>query len=313
MPQNTLKNAPYLRAKETSSLMAWKKTAALLPLVATAVIFYRLPGILLISTTVISALLAERISRFYLRAKPSFQDGNSVLTGLIVALVVPAGLPLWIAALGAFIAVAIGSEVLGGPGHSPLPPAITGYLFLLVSFPLAMRHSLEPGFLEPAAMPLVWLKEGALDALPGWGEILARPIAGPIGTVFFPALLISAAILISQRLIFWEMPFLYLAAAGLAAFGFGEDPILVLFLGLPIFAAFFIIPESLTAPHHRHSVRFFALFAGVLTTVLRHVSFAFDPALSAIFLCSFLASWLDEAGRPEPRKPRQISGAEKPA
>ena len=306
--QSTPKAAPYLRAKETSIFMTWKKTAALLPLVLAAVVFYRLPAILLLSTAVASALLAELFCRFLFQAKPALADGNSVLTGLLVAFVVPAGLPLWSVAVGAFFAVALGSEAFGGSGHSPVPAVAAGYLFMLVSFPLAMRHSLAPGSLQPDAMPLVWMKEGALDNLPGWVDMLMGRVSGSLGTVFFPAVLLSAVMLLSQRIIFWEMPFLYLAAVGLTAFGFGEDPFLAMFLGTPFFAAFFIVPDSLTAPHHRHGVRFFSLFAGALTVVFRHTSFAFDPALTAIFLCSFLSSWLDEAGRPEQRKPQVFAG-----
>lgn len=293
-------NAPHLRSRETSAGLFWKRCAALAFPAAAALFFYGTAALLILACSAAAALLTERVTGFFLKTAAPFQGSHALLSGLTLALMLPPGIPAWMAALGVVFAVVFARDAFGGTGHTAVPPVLAGYLFLWVSFPLAMRQALEPGSLEAAAFPLAWVKEGAAG-LPGFPELLTGSHSGALGTVFFPALLAAGIFLILQRLIAWEIPFLFLGASALTAFGFGEDPLWVLAAGFAGFAAFFLVPETLTAPHHRHGARFFALLAGFLGTALRHVTDAFDPVPAAVMLVSFLSPWLEETGRPEPR------------
>jgi len=301
--------APYVRIRETAAKRSWLKAAALLPLLSAGLFFYGIPALLLTAASVTAALLTEVLMRVFLKTKTSPANGDAFLLGLTLALWLPAGLPVWMAVLGSCLAVALGRDAFGGPGQYPLPPVVTAYLLLWVSFPLSMRHVLEPGTFEASAFPLVWVKENLSSSLPEFSAFVFAPVSGAAGTVFFPAVLAGGLILLYQRLIVWETPFLFLAAAALTAFAFGEDPAAVLVLGSSVFAAFFLVPDGVSAPHHRHGLRFFALLTGFLSVALRQITFAFDPVPAALLLVSFLAPWLDESGRPQIRKADIHAGA----
>lgn len=303
--------APYLKSKDTAAKRTWRKALGLFPLVLAGLFFYGMPALVLMTASVGAALLSEVLMRFFLGKKASLEDGEAFVIGLTLCLLLPAGLPGWMAALGAFVAVALAREAFGGSGNHPLAPVVAGYLFLWVTFPLAMRQVLEPGTLEAAAFPMAWMEEGLGDVLAGASLGVMGPVPGAVGTVFFPAVLAGGLIVLYQRLISWEAPLLFLAAAALTAFAFGENPAEVLFLGTSVFAAFFLVPDGAGSPHHCHGLRFFALLAGFLSVFLRQVTFAFDPALAALFLVSFLSPWLDESGRPQIRKAQTPPGAVK--
>lgn len=301
--------APYLRNRETAAKRNWLKAAALFPLLSAGLFFYGIPALLMTGVSVIAALLTEVLMRFLLKTKTSPANGDAFLIGLTLALWLPAGLPVWMAALGSCLAVALGRDAFGGPGQYPLSPVVTAYLFLWVSFPLSMCHVLEPGTFEASAFPLVWMKENPSSPLPEFSALVFAPVSGAAGTAFFPAVLAGGLILLYKRLILWEMPCLFLAAAALTAFAFGENPAAVLVLGSSVFAAFFLVPDGVSAPHHRHGIRFFALLTGFLSVALRQITFAFDPVAAALLLVSFLAPWLDESGRPQIRKADIPGGA----
>lgn len=301
--------APYLRIRETAAKRNWLKAAALLPLLSAGVFFYGIPALLLTAVSVTTALLTEILMRFFLKTGTSSGNGDAFVIGLTFALLLPASLPVWMTALGSFTAVALGRDAFGGPGQYPLPPVVTAYLFLWVSFPLSMRHVLEPGTFEAAAFPLAWVKENLSGSLPEFSTFVFAPVSGAVGTAFFPAVLAGGLILLYKRLILWEIPFLFLGAAALTAFAFGEDPAAVLALGSSVFAAFFLVPDGVSAPHHRHGLRFFALLTGFMSVVFRQITFAFDPVPAALLLISFLAPWLDESGRPQIRKAAVSAGA----
>ena len=82
-------------------------------------------------------------------------DGSAALTGLLLALTLPPGLPLWMAVLGAAVAIAIGKHAFGGSGANPFNPAFVGRAFLLASFAAPMSTWPLPFDGVTGATPLV--------------------------------------------------------------------------------------------------------------------------------------------------------------
>ena len=81
--------------------------------------------------------LSEWLFRLALRSSPtSVGDLSAVVTGLLLALVLPPSTPLWmVAILGAVMAIVVAKEFFGGLGQNPFNPALIGRAFLLMSFP----------------------------------------------------------------------------------------------------------------------------------------------------------------------------------
>lgn len=81
-------------------------------------------------------------------------DGSAALTGLFLALTLPAYVPWWMPFIGCIVAIVISKQVYGGLGHNPFNPALAARVVLLISFPLNMTAWIIPMHIQ-AGMPPV--------------------------------------------------------------------------------------------------------------------------------------------------------------
>lgn len=129
------------------------------PAILAAIYFFRTNAALLILTCVFSCMLTEWIC-CKLRSKPSsIGDLSAVVTGLILAMSLPAAMPLSYAAIGCVFTIAIAKMVFGGLGSNPFNPAMIGRVFLTACFGMSMTTWVMPANLNPD-MP----KIGSQDA-----------------------------------------------------------------------------------------------------------------------------------------------------
>ena len=70
--------------------------------------------------------------------KPSISDGSAILTAVLLAISIPSIAPWWIVVVGVAFAIIFGKQLYGGLGNNPFNPAMLGYAFLLISYPLQM-------------------------------------------------------------------------------------------------------------------------------------------------------------------------------
>jgi electron transport complex protein RnfD len=75
---------------------------------------------------------------------PAISDYSAVVTALLFALTVPPTLPWWLTLLGILFAIVIVKQLYGGIGYNPFNPAMAGYVFLLISYPVATTSWLPP-------------------------------------------------------------------------------------------------------------------------------------------------------------------------
>lgn len=79
---------------------------------------------------------------------PAISDYSAVVTALLFALTVPPTLPWWLTLLGILFAIVIVKQLYGGIGYNPFNPAMAGYVFLLISYPVATTTWLPPNLPE---------------------------------------------------------------------------------------------------------------------------------------------------------------------
>jgi electron transport complex protein RnfD len=71
-------------------------------------------------------------------------DGSALVTAALLSFALPPLVPFWIPALGSAIAITLAKQLYGGLGKNPFNPAMVGYVFLLVSFPVEMTQWIPP-------------------------------------------------------------------------------------------------------------------------------------------------------------------------
>ena len=193
--------SPHLHTKTSTKSLMRDVVIALLPAVLVSVLFYGWSELLILGVSVASCVLLEYLITKYLLKKPcTICDYSAVVTGVLLALNLPATTPWWVVFIGAVVAVGVAKMTFGGLGQNLFNPAIVGRVFLLISFPTYMTDWTRPqGFIGggldalSGATPLGLAKEGGVAAIESldYMDMLFYNIGGSAGELSAIALIIG--------------------------------------------------------------------------------------------------------------------------
>lgn len=227
---------------------------------------------------------------------PALADGSALVSAVLLAVALPPHAPWWLPVIAATVAIGIGKQAFGGVGRNLFNPAMVGYAFVLLSFPLQMTQwpGQASGFLDSLQLAFTghgqidaWAQPTVLDGLrhnrsltveelfaqhPGFGSIGGRDSEW-INLAF----LLGGLFLLQRKVISWHAPAGLLAGLFLFSLlcwnGSGSDsngsPLLHLFSGSTMLAAFFIATEPVSGPKAPLARLLFGLGAGVLIYLIR--------------------------------------------
>lgn len=256
---------PHVKDTVTVERVMYSVLIALLPATAVGVYIFGLHVLAVAATSISSALVAEFVA-LRLMGKEFRMDGSAVVTGLILALIIPPGVPLWMPAIGAAVGIGIGKCAFGGLGHNIFNPAIVGRLFLMGSWPELMS---PPKWEAPlstltTATPL---ESGNVSV----SNLFYGNVAGCIGETSALAILIGGAFLILMRYIDWRTPASYIGTVALLMWVLGGDPLFQILAGGLFFGAFFMATDYATSPMTGSGKVIFGIGAGILVVVIRMI------------------------------------------
>ena len=160
---------PHVHADVSSDSLMRDVIIALLPAIVVSVVFYGWSELLVLAVSALSCVLLEyAIARWLMKDLRLFSCSSALVTGLLLAMNLPSTTPWWVVFIGALVAIGVAKMSFGGLGQNVFNPAITGRVFLLVSFPTYMTHWEVPGGLwgtdaVTGATPLGAIKEGLMQ------------------------------------------------------------------------------------------------------------------------------------------------------
>ncbi len=276
----------------------WTVVACLMPPLFLSVFVFGIQTLVITAVSVISCVAVEAITQKGLNRPVTINDGSAVITGILMAYVIPPSAPLWLPILGAIMAIYIGKHLLGGIGYNIFNPALLGRAFLMATFPVAMTAAwLTPldnmalfSFYDEtvdavsSATPLYLLSDGGMDALTEefgsitsiyWNFFLGwRP--GCIGETSTLLILLGGLFLIYKKYITWHSPVAVLASIALLTWIFGGeetlfsgDPILAILSGGAMLGAFFMATDYVTTPMGNTAKLVFGVGVGAITVLIR--------------------------------------------
>jgi len=290
---------PHIRSKTTtSSLMFWV-IVALLPATGFGIFQFGLDAILLISVTVITAVVSEQLFCLITKQKPTIGDFSAIVTGLLLALNLPPTAPLWIGAVGAAFAIIVVKMLFGGLGQNFMNPALGARCFLLISFASKMTDFRLDGV--STATPLAMLRAGeSVDIL----AMAKGTTAGTIGETTVIAILIGAIILVIFNIIDVIIPITYIGVFVICMGLFGGQGFDLQFLcahlcgGGLMLGAFFMATDYVTRPVTKLGQAVYGVLLGVLTAVFRVFGPAPEGVSYAIIIGNLLVPLIDKVTKP---------------
>ena len=279
--------SPHLhRAISTKSIML-DVIIALLPAVIVSALFYGFSELLILAVSVLSCVAVEwAATKFLLKKNSTIGDLSAVVTGLLLAMNLPPTCPWWIVMIGALVAIGVAKMSFGGVGQNVFNPAITGRVFLLISFPQQMTDWTVPeGFLHPGdavsgATLLGRVKEGGIEAVGGldYLQTLFLNIGGSAGEISALALLAGFVYLLVRRVIKpWTTLTIFATVALFSLVFWGispekfTDPLFNLLSGGMILGACFMATDYVTSPMSTKGQIIYAIGVGIISMLIRFI------------------------------------------
>lgn len=261
--------SPHIRGEDSVTKIMWRVVFGLVPAVIAAVYFFGLDAVRLIGVSVVVCVLTEFLIRKWRRLDSTVFDGSAVITGILLAFVVPPTLPTWMMGVGAFLAIFLGKEIFGGLGMNVFNPALASRAILLAAFPVHMTAWVSPDGLS-CATPLGIVKEQLATTMPSYLDLFFGNVGGCLGETSVVAILIGGIFLLWKKVIAWEMPFFFVGAVFVLSFMVGRDPVYEILAGGVMLGAFFMITDMVTSPLTRKGCIVFSLGCALITVAIRN-------------------------------------------
>lgn len=285
---------PHIRSKISTRGIMLDVILALLPATIAGVIIFGLRSLAVIGVCVATAVLSEVLFNLAAKKEQTIGDLSSIVTGLILALNLPATAALWQAAIGSVFAVVVVKCIFGGLGKNLVNPAATARVFMIVAFS-TMTQSAMPVGVDAAsgATPLENIAEGnAVDLM----DLFLGKTGGAIGETCSLALLIGGLYLLVRKVITWHIPVAFIGSVFVFSFlveDFNAATALACVLsGGLILGAIFMATDYVTSPATPLGKIVFGIGAGVITVLIRFWGVYPEGVSFAILLMNILNPYI---------------------
>lgn len=279
-------SSPHVRDHSSTKSIMRDVIIALMPATLVGLYNFGVRALLVILTTCVTCVLAEFVWQKCMKQPVSTGDFSALLTGLLLALNLPATLPLWMCIIGGVFAIIVAKQLFGGLGQNFMNPALAGRCFLMLSFSGSMTSfviqngsALFGGYQATvdavsSATPLMDVKEGALQNVDLLKMFLGTT-TGTIGETSAVALLLGAIYLLARKIIDWRIPVVYILTFVIFNYVYqsvtGDMCPIVYELcgGGLMLGAFYMATDYVTSPITKKGRVVYAVLLGLLTGLFR--------------------------------------------
>ena len=308
--------SPHIRSGDNTRRIMLDVLIALVPTLIAGTVVFGLRALAVCAVSVVAAVAAEWLWRKITRQYGTISDLSAAVTGLLLALTLPASVPYWAAAVGAVFAVVVVKGFFGGLGQNIFNPAAVGMILTRLSFSNTMSYPAIP-----------WGEGTMVDVVTG-GTVLSGTIQGgysslmdvslldlflgrtqgAMGEVCKVLILVGLLYLLLRQAIDWRVTFTYIGAftaliaiAGIAIAGGGivKDFDIWHFIGVEflaggmLFGATFMLTDPVTMPATKPGRYIYALSAASLTVLIRLFASAPEGVGYSILLANLITPVLD--------------------
>ena len=322
----TVSTSPYLHDTATTPKIMYEVLLTLVPVVIAAYYFFGLSVILLIAASVAGGMFTEYVFSPSNQKLKAVKDGSALITGVLLALTLPPGFPLWMAFIGGVVAIGMGKMIWGGLGQNVFNPALVGRAFLQAAFPTAITTwSMPDGgwfSLRGTNAALPFFQAESADAASGatplaemkfdqvfasTQDLLMGNTLGSLGETSGIILLLAGLYLIIRKIINWRIPVSILGTVIiLSALFWWIDPALypspgfMLFSGGLMLGTIYMATDLVTSPITPKGLWWYGIGIGVLVVVIRLWGGLPEGVMYAILLMNAATPLLNRATKIKP-------------
>ncbi len=325
---------PHVKSKRTTRGIMLDVVIALIPCAIMGIVYFGALALMLELVSVVACVACEFV--YFFIANKGFSgkckdaravckrwlrqfDCTSVVTGLILALIVPVSVNWYEILIGGIFAIAVVKMLFGGTGKNLVNPAAAARVFMFLSFSATMLKYgdvniatvIDNGTLASGATNLSHLlADNPSSALSTLDLFLGTGVPGCIGETCKAAILVGYIYLVARKVIKWWQPLLLVIVFGffamlLSGFAFESykyDTSLFLphiFSGGVLFGAVFMVPDYVTSPKYVWGQILYTVITAILIAVLRYFK-GIEVTSFVILLMNLFVPLIDKYVRPKP-------------
>lgn len=319
-PRLMITASPHVAAPASTPVIMWTVVGSLAPVMAIATYYFGPSALLVVFAATAGAVLTER----WFGGRETLGDGSAAITGLLLGLTLPPGLPMWMAFVGSAFGIGLGKLVFGGLGQNIFNPALLGRAFLQAAFPVAMT-TWPTGYEswwalrgDNFALPL--MSPRVVDALTGATplgllkfeqtgtetvNLLLGSTSGSLGETSGLVVLVCGGYLALRNFLNWRIPVSIFVTVAVLSGGLQlidavrfPSPIFMLFSGGLMLGAMYMATDMVTSPVTHGGCWLFGFGIGFLVVVIRIWGGLTEGVMYAILLMNALVPFINRATQP---------------
>ena len=293
----TVASSPHIRGNFRTNRIMLDVVISLLPALAVGAWVLGMRSILVTLISVAAAVGTEWLYSVITKTRNTVIDGSAAVTGILLALTLPATVPYWMAAVGSVFAIVFVKLLFGGLGQNIFNPALAARAFLLLIYPVGLtRYAGLDGV--TAATPLHHM---VMPALPEESimDMFLGNCPGSIGEISSLALLLGGAYLVWRKVISIRIPAAYIGTVAVLTLVFSKtgDPmswmLYSLFSGGLMLGAIFMATDYATSPATPVGHVIYGVGCGVLTVLFRYYGLFPEGVTYAILIMNAFVWFID--------------------
>ena len=300
----TVASSPHIRGNFRTNRIMLDVVIALLPALAVGAFVLGIHSLLVVAVCIASAVASEWLYSVVTKTRNTVVDGSAVVTGLLLAMTLPATVPCWQAAIGSAFAIIVVKALCGGLGQNIFNPALAARAFMMLVWPASMvRYAALGVDGVTAATPLHHM---VMPALPEETllDMFLGNCPGSIGEISALALLIGGAYLVIRKVISVRIPAAYLGTVAVLTLIFFKTDYPVhwmlysLLSGGVMLGAIFMATDYATSPATAGGQIVYGIGCGVLTVIFRYFGLFPEGVTYAILIMNAMVWVIDRYTAP---------------
>ncbi len=290
-----LSASPHIHSTHSTKRVMIEVALSLLPAAIAGVAIFGFRALAVILLCIGTCVLSEFVFNIIIKKEQSVGDFSAVVTGLLLALNLPANIPFWQAIVGSVFAIVVVKCCFGGIGKNIVNPAITARVFMLVAFGEMAKGAFPTVDTVSSATPLATLAESGTH--PDILTLFLGNYGGAIGETCTLALVIGGVYLTIRHIISWHIPVAFIGTTFLFTFALVDFNLVAalaytlsggLFIG-----AIFMATDYVTSPATWGGQLLFGALAGIITVMIRIFGNYPEGVSFAILFMNILTPYID--------------------